>query len=81
MIAVRLREAMESYRRRTGTRLTYEALAARAGLSVATLQSLAARPRYNTRLSTIERICLALECTPGELLELTVIPGSDTDAN
>ena len=70
MLHVKLREAMEAYRQRTGVRLTYDALADRTGISVATLQSLAARPGYNTRLSTIERLCAALECAPGDLLEL-----------
>lgn len=59
------------YRRRTGVRLTYDSLARKTGLSIATLQSLAARPNYNTRLSTIEKICRALECAPGDLLELS----------
>ena len=59
MVYVRIREAMEAYRQRTGVRLTYEIIAERTGISVATLQSLAARPGYNTRLSTIERLCRA----------------------
>lgn len=70
MIHIKLREAMEAYRRRTGVRVTYDVLAERTGISTATLQSLAARPEYNTRLSTVAKICHALECTPGELLEL-----------
>ncbi len=68
---IRLREAMVAYRERTGQRMTYETLSLASGISVATLQSLAARPGYNTRLSTIERVCVALQCTPGDLLELT----------
>lgn len=71
MIRVNLRKAMEAYRRRTGSRLTYPILSKRTAISVDTLQSIAARPGYNTRLSTIERLCRALECTPGELLEMT----------
>ena len=71
MIRVKLRKAMEAYRRRTGVRLTYSILSKRTAISVDTLQSIAARPEYNTRLSTIERLCRALECTPGELLEMT----------
>lgn len=71
MIRVNLRKAMEAYRRRTGVRLTYPLLSKRTAISVDTLQSIAARPGYNTRLSTIERLCRALECTPGELLEMT----------
>lgn len=71
MMNVKLREAMETYRRRTGTRLTYDALSVMTGISVNTLQSLAARPGYNTRLSTIEKLCCALECSPGDILELS----------
>ncbi|EME5359041.1 helix-turn-helix domain-containing protein [Pseudomonas aeruginosa] len=65
---------MDSYRQRTGVRLTYESISEKAGISVATLQSLAARPGYNTRLSTIEKLCQILECTPGDLLELQAVP-------
>jgi len=71
MLRIRLREAMEAYRQQTGVRMTYQKLADASGLSVATLQSLAARPEYNTRISTVERLCIALHCSPGELLELT----------
>ena len=67
---VKLRETMEAYRQRTGVRLTYDIIAERTGIAVTTLQSLAARPGYNTRLSTIEKLCRLLECTPGDLLEL-----------
>lgn len=77
MIVVKLREAMEAHRRRTGNRLTYEALSAQTGISGATLQSLAVRPGYNTRLSTIEKLCRVLGCTPGELLELSTDTGRD----
>lgn len=70
MLRIRLREAMDAYRQRTGVRLTYEELAHASGLSISTLQSVAARPRYNTRLSTVERLCIALQCEPGDLLEL-----------
>ncbi len=68
---VKLREAMDAFRERTGTRVTYATLAERTGIAEATLQSLAARPDYNTRLSTIARLCAALECSPAQLLELS----------
>jgi DNA-binding Xre family transcriptional regulator len=71
VLRVKLREAMEEYRRRTGERMTYELLAKRTGLSRATLESLASRDTYNTRLSTIAKVCRALGCTPGDILELT----------
>jgi len=74
-IAVKLREAMEAYRRRTGVRLTYASLSRLTGVSQATLQSLSARPGYNTRLSTVAKLCGVLQCTPSDLLELTG-PGS-----
>lgn len=70
MLRIRLREAMDAHRKRTGERLTYETLATASGLAISTLQSMAARPGYNTRLSTIEKLCVALGCQPGELLEL-----------
>ena len=61
---------METYRERHGIRLTYLSIAAKTGISVNTLQSLAARTGYNTRLSTIEKLCQLFECSPGELLEM-----------
>lgn len=75
MLVVKLREAMEAFRQRTGERLTYDIIADRTGIAVTTLQSLAARRGYNTRLSTIEKLCRALECAPGDLLALR----DDTD--
>ena len=71
MIRVKLREAMDSYRQRTGQKLTYELLAQQTGIALTTLQSLAARPGYNTRLNTIEKICVALKCSPSDLLEMS----------
>jgi DNA-binding Xre family transcriptional regulator len=76
VLRVKLREAMEEYRRTTGERMTYELLAKRTGLSRATLESLASRDTYNTRLSTIAKVCRALGCKPGDLLELTDSAGS-----
>ena len=69
MIEVKLRETMESYRRRTGERLTYHSLAKRTGLARSTLESVATRHDYNASLATIDKICCALGCTLGELLE------------
>lgn len=61
---------MEAYRARSGKPLTYAMLASKAGVSRASLQSLGSRRGYNATLATIERICLALECAPGDLLEI-----------
>lgn len=72
---------MEEYRRRTGVRMTHELLAERTGLSRATLESLASRPTYNTRLSTIEKLCVALQCNPGDLLEQTHAAGDTPHEN
>jgi DNA-binding Xre family transcriptional regulator len=69
-IRVKLKEAMEAYRHRTGLPLTLSALAKQTGMSEATLKSLSARDSYNTRLSTIARLCAALGCKLDDLLEL-----------
>ena len=79
MIRVKLRQAMNRYRDKTGERLTYEVLAERTGLSRATLESLGTREDYNARLSTIELLCTEFECDPGELLEWVAEGGSKTD--
>jgi putative transcriptional regulator len=67
-IRVRLRENMQLHASRTGAKITYESLSKSTGVAVATLQSLGSRQGYNATLSTIERICDALNCTPGDLL-------------
>lgn len=61
---------MRAHRERTGRKMTYETLAEETGISVATLQSLGSRRGYNATLATVEKICRALGCAPGELLEL-----------
>ena len=61
---------MESHRRRTGERMTYEHLARLTGLSRQTLESVASRPGYNSTLDTIAKLCRALDCQPGDLLVL-----------
>jgi len=68
VIWVRLRETMERYERNTGERITYDILSKRTGLSRATIEALGSRAGYNPRLSTIESLCDALGCTPGEIL-------------
>lgn len=74
MIVVKLRAAMESFRHRTGERLTSETLADKAGVSKATVEALSSRPAYNTTLATLEKLCRALGCGPGDLLELLPDP-------
>jgi DNA-binding Xre family transcriptional regulator len=75
MIVVKLREAMERYRRVHGRRVTYSDLSAMTGLSTSTLEAIASRPKYHPNLSTIEKICVALKCNPGDLLEIIDEPG------
>lgn len=68
MIEVKLRDAMKRYQRRTGERMTYQLLADRTGLARPTIESIATRLGYNASLSTIDKICTALDCSLGELL-------------
>lgn len=74
MLRIRLKELLDE-RRAGGERITYQSLARDTGLSRATLESLASRDGYNTRLSTVEKLCRALRCQPGDILELI----TDTD--
>lgn len=69
MIRMRLRDAMRRRERATGERLTYETLAKKTGLSRATIEAIGSRADYNPRISTIERLCAALDCTPADLLD------------
>jgi putative transcriptional regulator len=77
VILIRLREMMDAFEARTGEHLTYEELAVRTGLARSTIESMATRLGYNAGLATIERICLALHCSPGELLHLSVEAGRE----
>jgi DNA-binding Xre family transcriptional regulator len=77
VIVIRLREAMERYRERHGERVTYEILARRTGLARATIESMATRVAYNASLRTIAKLCQALDCSPGDLLELRQQPVRD----
>ena len=70
MIAIKLREAIQRYKRRTRMRMTYEILAERTGLAKGTLNNIGSRDEYNATLATIEKICRALDVTPGFLLEI-----------
>ena len=69
MITVRLREQINAYQERTGDRLTYAELARRTGLARATIETLASRTTYNTTLATVDKLCAALECGVGDLLD------------
>jgi DNA-binding Xre family transcriptional regulator len=80
VIVIRLRQAMERYRERHGERITYEILARRTGLSRATIESMATRVAYNASLRTVARLCGALDCLPGDLLELRRQPAGNRPA-
>ncbi|UCC28959.1 MAG: helix-turn-helix transcriptional regulator [Phycisphaerales bacterium] len=69
MIIVKLKEAMQAYRRRTGRRLTYAILHEATGISTQALGAIATRQEYNPTLATIDKICRELAISPGELLE------------
>ena len=70
MIVIRLREAVERYKRLTDEEMNYAILAHRTGLTEGTLRNIGARAPYNATLKTIEKICRALDVTPGFLLEM-----------
>jgi DNA-binding Xre family transcriptional regulator len=70
MIAIRLREAIAAYKRRTGRRMTYAILAEMTGIAEGTLNQIGSRDDYNATLRLIEKLCLALNVTPADLLEL-----------
>jgi DNA-binding Xre family transcriptional regulator len=69
MIKIRLKEAIDKLKAETGERVTYEQLAQDAGLSRATIESLASRSGYNASLKVIDILCARLHTTPAELLE------------
>lgn len=74
MIAIKLREAMETYKRRTGERMTYNILADKTGIGHGTLRTMGSRDDYNATLATLEKVCWALDVPPGDLLELIPDP-------
>jgi DNA-binding Xre family transcriptional regulator len=59
---------MVRHEKRTGERVTYDWLATKTGLSRATIEAIGSRVDYNPRLSTLDSICSALQCTPSDLL-------------
>ena len=61
---------METYRLRTGERLTYAGLAELSGVGAGTLSSIGSRVGYNVTVETIEKICRALDVPLLDLLEI-----------
>ena len=74
MVAIKLREAMQAYKRRTGERMTYQILAERTGIAQATLEVIGSKLGYNTTVATLEKICRALDVSFGDLLEIIPDP-------
>ena len=70
MLTIKLRDAMEAHRRRTGERMTYKKLAELSGISDSTLRKIGGSLTHHTTLANIEKLCRALDVTPGDLLEL-----------
>ena len=70
VLTIKLRDAMEAYRRRTGERMTYGKLAKVTGIAESTLKKIGSSLTHHTTLANIETLCRALEVTPGDMLEL-----------
>ncbi len=74
-ILVRLDEKL--YERR----MTLTELAARVDITVANLSILMTGKAKAIRFSTLEAICLVLDCQPGDLLQVVPGDGADTAAD
>ena len=72
MFRVKLREAIRAYEERTSQPLTYGELAEKSGVARATIESIGSRPGYNATLSTIDKLCIALDCQLTDLVEHTL---------
>ena len=70
MIVVKLREAMEGYRRRTGERMTYEKLAEVTGIAHSTLRSIGSRLGYTPTFANVEKLCRTLDVPLHDMLEM-----------
>ena len=69
MIVVKLKEAIEAYKVRKGLRrFTYRDLSEATGVPYGTIQAIGNREAYSTTFYTLDRICRALETTPGAIL-------------
>ncbi len=74
MVAIKLREVIQAYKRRTGERMTYQILSERTGIAKGTLEVIGKRLGYNATIATLEKICLALSVDFGDLLEIIPDP-------
>lgn len=65
---------METYKRRTGERMTYALLAERTGIAKGTLQNIGSRDGYNATLELVEKLCMALSVPLHDMLEMIPNP-------
>lgn len=70
MIVIKLREAIQAYKRRTGKKMTYKILADRTGLNQGTFLAIGSRPNYKPGLDTLEKICGVLDVPLCDLVEI-----------
>jgi DNA-binding Xre family transcriptional regulator len=69
-LVIRLRECVDLHAQRTGERLTYADVAKRAKLSSNTVKKISNRKQsYNATLSTLEKLCQALDVNLSDLVE------------
>ncbi|MCG8408957.1 MAG: helix-turn-helix transcriptional regulator [Phycisphaerales bacterium] len=78
-VIIKLREAMQSYYRRTGKRMTYVKLAEATGISEDTIESIGGRNEYLPGLTTVEKLCRALEVEISEMVEIVDDPPSEPE--
>ena len=67
MIQCRLRELMASAGRSERSRITYQEIKSRTGVSPATLVRLANDRADRVGISVIDRLCAYFQCQPGDL--------------
>jgi putative transcriptional regulator len=72
-IAVKLDDLLHTHR------MTLTELAERIGITLANLSILKTGKARAIRFSTLEAICEALECQPGDLLEFQPKPGPEDE--
>lgn len=80
-LEVRLGEAMAAFDRKNkrGKRLTQKELAEMADISRPTISDLARGNWADAKLSTIEKICRALNCQPEDILVMVEEDGAGGD--
>ena len=80
MIILKLREAMEIYRRRNNKRITYAQLSEKTGITEGTFRQMGSRLNYQASFDSVEKICLALQVHLTELIEIVPDPPKSKSA-